>query len=424
MTAQSQTLQRSRLVRRSPIFYGWVVWFVATIGLSATAPGQSFSVSLFIDHYIADFGLDRTSVSALYGLGTFLAALGLTWIGKRIDRHGNRLMGIAIALGFGLVLLASSLVIGPFTIFISFVAIRGLGQGSLGLVSTTAIAQWFRKRRGRVLALSMMVFAVFQRFYLPWMQSFIEDNGWRAAWVLSGVMMLVLVLPLLGVFVRDRPEDFGLEPDGGTPTTESEAERALEENWRLNEALRTPVLWAYTLGRVLAGAWGTALVFHQISLFDNLGYSPGVAATTYGQIALMTAGFILIAGWLVDRLRPGYVVMIQMLGLISASGLAMVMTESWMLFVYAAAFGVFMGMGSVFDGTVWVNLFGRQHQGAIRGFVATAGVMGTSVGPIIFGLSYDYMGGYMPALWIGIGLSAIALVLALIVKKPTRRTRS
>lgn len=424
MTAQSQTLQRSRLVRRSPIFYGWVVWFVATIGLSATAPGQSFSVSLFIDHYIADFGLDRTSVSALYGLGTFLAALGLTWIGKRIDRHGNRLMGIAIALGFGLVLLASSLVIGPFTIFISFVAIRGLGQGSLGLVSTTAIAQWFRKRRGRVLALSMMVFAVFQRFYLPWMQSFIEDNGWRAAWVLSGVMMLVLVLPLLGVFVRDRPEDFGLEPDGGTPTTESEAERALEENWRLNEALRTPVLWAYTLGRVLAGAWGTALVFHQISLFDNLGYSPGVAATTYGQIALMTAGFILIAGWLVDRLRPGYVVMIQMLGLISASGLAMVMTESWMLFVYAAAFGVFMGMGSVFDGTVWVNLFGRQHQGAIRGFVATAGVMGTSVGPIIFGLSYDYMGGYIPALWIGIGLSAIALVLALIVKKPTRRTRS
>jgi len=234
MTVQPHTLQQSKLVQRSPIFYGWVVWFVATIGLSATAPGQSFSVSLFIDHYITDFGLDRTSVSALYGLGTFLAALSLTWVGRRIDRHGNRLMSVFIA--------------------------------------------------------------------------------------------------------------------------------------------------------------------------------------------LVTAGFILVAGWLVDRLRPGLVVMIQMLGLIAACVLAMIMTSPALLFVYTAAYGVFMGLGSVFDGTVWVNLFGRQHQGAIRGFVATTGVMGTSIGPIIFGLSYDYLDSYAPALWLGVSLSVIALVLALIVKAPVRRT--
>ena len=421
MTAQSQTIQQSKMVQHSPIFYGWVVWFAATIGLSATAPGQSFSVSLFIDHYIAEFGLDRTGVSALYGLGTFLAALGLTWVGKRIDRHGNRLMSIVIALSFGLVLLACSLIMGPFTIFISFIAIRGLGQGSLGLVSTTAIAQWFRKRRGRVLALSMMAFAVFQRFYLPWMQSFIEDHGWRAAWLLAGGVTLVFVLPLLGLLFRDRPEDFGLNPEGVDKSKTPEAMGVLEDNWRLSEALRTPILWAFMVGRVLGGAWGTALVFHQISLFEKLGHSPGVAATTYGQIALTTAGFILISGWLVDRLRPGVAVMIQMLGLATASGLAMVMTDPGLLFLYTLAFAVMMGMGSVFDGTVWVNLFGRQHQGAIRGFVATAGVMGTSIGPIIFGMSYDYLGSYNPALWLGIGLSLVALVLALIVKKPVHR---
>ncbi len=422
MTVQPHTLQQSKLVQRSPIFYGWVIWFVATIGVSATAPGQSFSVSLFIDHYIADFGLDRTSVSALYGLGTFLAALSLTWVGRRIDRHGNRLMSVFIALAFGLALMASSLVMGPFTIFISFIAIRGLGQGSLGLVSTTAVAQWFRMRRGRVLALSMMAFAVFQRFYLPWMQSFIEDHGWRAAWLLAGGVMLVFVLPLMGLLFRDRPEDFGLNPDGEDDSNTPEAQGVLEDNWRLSEALRTPILWAFIMGRVLAGAWGTALVFHQISLFDTLGHSPGVAATTYGQAALMTAGFILVAGWLVDRLRPGLVVMIQMLGLIAACVLAMIMTSPALLFVYTAAYGVFMGLGSVFDGTVWVNLFGRQHQGAIRGFVATTGVMGTSIGPIIFGLSYDYLDSYTPALWLGVSLSMIALVLALIVKAPVRRT--
>lgn len=420
MTSQTQTLRQSKIVQRSPIFYGWVVWFVATIGLSATSPGQSFSVSLFIDYYIADFGLDRTSVSALYGLGTFIASLSLTWVGKRIDRHGNRFMSIVIALLFGLVLLACSLVTGPITILISFIAIRGLGQGSLGLVSTTAVAQWFQKRRGWVMGLSLVVFAVFQRFYLPWMQGFIADRGWQAAWLLTGATLLIVVLPMMGIFLRDRPEDFGLEPDGKAPTLTSGTTKVIEENWQLREALRTPIFWAFTLARMLAGAWGTALIFHQISLFGELGHPAEVAVAAYGQAALMTAGFTLFSGWLVDQVRPGYLIVIQMLGLMAATGLALIMRESWLLFAYTAAYGVFMGVGSVFDGTVWVNLFGRQHQGAIRGFVATAGVMGTSIGPFIFGLSYDYFGSYNASLWLGIVLAMFASILALIVKKPDR----
>lgn len=420
MSFPTHALKQSKIVQNSPIFYGWIVWLVATIGLSATSPGQSFSVSLFIDHYITDFGLDRTSISALYGLGTFIASLSLTWIGRRIDRHGNRLMSAIIALLFGLVLMACSLVTGPFTILISFIAIRGLGQGSLGLVSTTAIAQWFQRRRGWVMGLSLVVFAVFQRFYLPWMQGFIAEHGWRAAWILAGAGILIFVLPLLAIFLRDRPEDFGLEPDGKSASVIPGAPKIIEENWSLGEAMHTPIFWVFALSRMLSGAWGTALVFHQISIFDGLGHNAEVAAATYGQAALMTAGFTLFSGWLVDRLRPGYLIGIQMSGLMAATGLALIMSETWLLFVYTAAYGVFMGVGAVFDGTVWVNLFGRQHQGAIRGFVATASVMGTAVGPFVFGLSYDYLGSYEPSLWLGIVLAVISLTAALIVRKPVR----
>lgn len=289
------------------------------------------------------------------------------------------------------------------------------------MVNSTAIAQWFQKRRGWVMGLSLVVFAIFQRFYLPWMQDYIVAHGWRAAWVLCGIVILVMVLPLLGLFLRNRPEDFGLLPDGKAAVLAVGTERGGEENWRLGEAMRTPIFWVFTLARMMAGSWGTALVFHQISLFEGLGYTAETAAATYGQIALMTAGFTLLSGWLVDRLRPGHLIAIQMLSLISATGLALVMRESGLLFLYTVSFGVFMGVGSVFDGTVWVNLFGRRHQGAIRGFVATAGVMGTAIGPFVFGLSYDYLGSYDVALWSGVALSAAALVGALLVKKPALR---
>jgi len=77
------------------------------------------------------------------------------------------------------------------------------------------------------------------------------------------------------------------------------------------------------------------------------------------------------------QLRPAQVVLLVR-GVLKGESAAILareleMSESWLLFLYTAAYGVFMG--SVFDGTVWVNLFGRQHQGSIRGFVATAGVM-------------------------------------------------
>lgn len=418
----TQSIRQSRLVQRSPIFYGWVVWFVATVGLIATSPGQSFSVSLFIDHYILDFGINRTEVSALYGIGTFTAAMSLTWVGKRIDLRGNRFMSIVIAGLFGLALIACSLVMNPLTMLISFIAIRGLGQGSMGLVSTTSIAQWFQQRRGRVIGLSMVAFAIFQRFYLPILQDIINTHGWQTAWIILGLTMLVVVLPLLGIFLRDRPEDFGLLPDGKViDADDNDEEVIIEDNWSLSEVIRTPIFWVFLTGRFLGGAFGTALIFHQISLFENLGHTAETATATYGQIVLISAGFTLFSGWLLDRLKPGYVISAQMLGLIIACGLAIIMTNEWMILAYSVGFGFFMGMGSVFDGTVWVNLFGRLHQGAIRGFVATVLVIGTSVGPSILAVSYDTVGNYAPSLLLAMLMCGLIMVLALLVKPPQRR---
>ena len=184
--AQTQSLQKTLV--RSTLSR---VLRVGRVGNSYTRSVRNiarteFSVSLFIDHYIADFGLSRTTVSGLYGLGTFLAALSLTWIGHQIDRRGNRLAGTIIAGLFALALLACSLITGPVTILISFIAIRGLGQGSLGLTSSTAIAEWFNARRGFVMGISLVCFALFQRLYLPWLQSYIDAHGWRQTWLLLG----------------------------------------------------------------------------------------------------------------------------------------------------------------------------------------------------------------------------------------------
>lgn len=442
----TQVLKHSRVVERSPIFYGWVIWGVAMLGLIATSPGQSFSVSLFNDHFIEDFNMSRTTVSGLYGLGTFIASLSLTWVGRKIDQYGSRKVGIMIVTVFAMVLMSLSVLItGPITLFMAFFAIRFLGQGSLGLVSNVSIQRWWRLRRGWVAGLSLVGFALFQRAYLPIVQSVINDLGWRGAWVVLGVAVGVTLIPLWWFFMRDTPEEFGLIPDGHITDAEAEKDALVpEDNWTLPEAMHTVIFWVFIVGRMMPSAFGTGLIFHQVSIFAGLGHSEATLASIYGTSAIIIAATTLITGAIIHRLRGGLVMATQLGLLIISLGLAMIMTEELLLYAYALAFGMMMGMGGTFDGTVWADMYGRQHLGAIRGFTTTAMVAGSAIGPILFGLAYDLfspyqsillgksvginltafnyarLSNYDAVLWFGIIIIAIPMILSLFMTAPKR----
>ncbi len=400
-------------------YYGWVVWAVATLGILATAPAQAFTISLFIDRFIAEFDLDRTTVSSLFSAGTLTAAFTLTWIGGRIDRYGNRRVGLVVGALYALTLAAFSLVTGPLTLLLGFVALRTFGQGAMFLTHNTVVAQWFQRRRGRVLSVSMLLFALFQSFYIPRLSALLEASAdWRGLWLLFGAGMGLLIVPLIWLLTRDRPEDYGLHPDNLTDAEDAEQSAAEAPSWTLRQAMGTAIFWVFLMGRIVSPGWGSGLIFHQVSLFESLGHSAQTAADVYGMVAFLTAWIALLTGVLVDRFPPGHVMSVQLVGLIAALLLATFMTQHWALLLYAGAFGVLMGSAGVFDSAVWANLFGRGHQGSIRGFVSTALVASTAAGPVMFGLSFDLTGSYTPILLIGAVVAVLPMLLAPLVPLP------
>ena len=410
-----------------PVYYGWVVWFVALVGTVASSPGQSYSVSLFMDYFIADFGLDRTTVSSLYGLGTFIASLGLTWLGRKLDLAGNRRTGVAIAFLFSLVLCLCAIISGPLMLLFAFIGIRGLGQGALTLVSSTAVANWFRSRRGRVMAYLALAYALFQGLYVNGLRALLETMDWRQAFIVLGIGVCAFVVPLFGLLMRNSPEEYGMLPDNESALRAAKAQAhasaadVKEENWTLKEAMRAPVLWLYMFARMLPSAWGTGLILHQVSIFAQLDHSAQVATETFALLSIFAAASALLAGYLIDRFPPSIVVVLAMLGLAGACLLAMIMRDTWLLILYAMASGLGLGIGYVFDGAVWTNMFGRRFQGEIRGFVFTAGIIGSAIGPALFGLSFDYAGGYQPALALGALLALVVMILTLVTPQPKRQ---
>jgi len=413
------------LVDRAPFFYGWVIWIAATVGIIASAPAQAFSYSLFIDHYITDFAIDRQTVSGLFGLGTFIAALSLTWIGKQIDRRGSRIVGFAVGVLFTIALTTSALVTGPFTLLLSFIAMRTLGHGAMVLVGTTAIGKWWRIKRGWVIGLALVASALFQTEYLHTLQYLMDTVGWRWTWVILSGMVAIAFLPIWWGLMRDRPEQFGLLPDA-TPTASREAMMTTaelfpvmaEDNWTLQEARRLPIFWIFVFGRFFSSAWGSGLVLHQVSVFAAQGHDSTIVASAYGLLAIVNAGVTLFVGRTIHKFRLSWMMSFQIMMMILTIALAMTMNQMWMVYAYAVVFGIVFALGGILDNNIWAEMFGREHLGAIRGFTATFLIFGTSSGPWVFGWIYDMFNGYDFILLAGIVLGMIPMMLGLFINKP------
>lgn len=407
------------IVARFPVFYGWVVLVAAALGLSLPFFGHNTTIGLFVDDFIVEFGMDRTTLSGLFGLGGFVAALGLPWVGRLTDRYGGRLIGAVAGALFAVSLIALSTATSPLALLAMFVIMRGVGLGPLWIANSTVLAQWFRSRRGRVFSITVVVTWLFQAFYVPFVQELLATMSWRQIWQLLGLLVGVVAVPLVWLLMRDRPESYGLLPDGRVSDERTPAGEA-EESWTLPEARRTAIFRIFVLGRMLTPAAGSALILHQVSIFNQLGYNAMVAAQTFGLLSFVAAGMSIFSGILVDRLRPNHLMVIQLCTSVTVLVLSATMSSPVLLLLYALAFGTNITLGSVFDNSVWANLFGREHLGEIRGFVAILMSAGVAVGPVMFGWCFDTFGSYQPMVLLFVALILVQVVLAWLAPMPRR----
>ncbi|ASC71187.1 putative transporter protein [Halomicronema hongdechloris C2206] len=272
--------------QRLPIFYGWVILVVTTIGILMSIPGQTAGVSVFTDPLLAATGLSRLSLSNAYLIGTLTSGFLLPFGGVVIDRFGARLVVIASSLWLALTLvylsvsdrlaqwlstlfaLESSLPIAFGLLCLGFVSLRFSGQGMLTLVSRTTLGKWFDRRRGMASGTSG-IFVSFGFSAAPLLLSFFIDGlGWRGAWLALAALVGLGMGSLGWLCYRDNPEECGLvmgcrgsPPDvltpsaAATPANTGDTKPAAQPDQRYfgpprdftrSDALKTLAFWAVT----------------------------------------------------------------------------------------------------------------------------------------------------------------------------------
>lgn len=412
-----QSVRRSRAIAASPVFYGWVVLLAGTLGTIMTTPGQTVGVSAFLDSIIRDLEMTRSQVSLMYSLGTLGGSLAMASVGRWVDRRGPRRAVAIIAFLFSLACLGMSRVHNAWTLLLGFTAIRGIGQGALGLVSIHVINLWFVRRRGLAVGLQGVGMAAASAGFPIAIQGLIATHGWRTTYALLGLLVAVTILPIGAAFYRERPEVFGLEPDG--PGTSQRRERAAaEQEWTLAEARTSSIFWLLLLGSVLPAALLTGLTFHHFSIMAHNGLSRGEAATVFVPIAGVAAASNLLSGMLLDRFQPRLLLCACLLLLAASLLTATHVTSPQTAWVYGIVLGLMQGMQGAVGGAAWAYYFGRANHGAIRGFAFTVMVGGSALGPLPFAWGIERFGSYAPVLTAAALLPALVGLWGLWVRSP------
>jgi MFS family permease len=314
--------------------------------------------------------------------------------------------------------------------FYGAIAVCAVGMTLCGYFPVNvAVIHWFERYRAR--ALSAVGLGVgFGGVLVPVVAGFMQSFGWRMTAVASGVLVLLVGLPLTRAF-KGRPQDLGEHVDGIAPTVEHapaaaisppghpeptpdrrgvdapalSAQEQARRGFTLHEAMRTRAFWLLALGHGAALLVVGAVNVHAIThMKEGLGYSVSEASLVIMLMTVAQIAGVLLGIWIGDRFVKRHVAACAMVGhflgllmLTYANGFAM-------LVAFAVLHGAAWGVRGPFMQAIRADYFGRRAIGMILGVSAVVVAIGQVAGPLVAGVFADLLGDYQ------VGFTVLALV--------------
>ena len=344
--------------------------------------GQTFFLGIFNPFIREDLNLSHSEFGGIYSAATLVSSLTIIWLGKKIDdfKLRNFAIFVCISLFFAAVFMSqlSSLVHLLLAIFF----LRLFGQGLMSHTSSTAMARYFDKNRGKALGVAWLGLS-FGEGILPGLVIFLLNYlVWKKIWITIAVFLIVFVLPLI-VFLLKNFEDNSVEQEQSKKSENI-------KNWTRQEVLKD-LRFYFLLPAVLCPAFLiTGIFINQIYLFENLNWGINFIAPSFTAYAIFSVISLQLSGFLIDKfsalkILPFYLIP-MILGLLFS-----------LLFKFALSPVVFFILMAITNGTsnvlltsTWSEMYGTKHLGAIRSITVSLMVFSTSLSPFLFGYLIDF----------------------------------
>jgi len=412
---------------RRRIFFGWymVAASIATNTIFSAAYFQGFGV--LIIPIERTFGWDRWVISAAMSLRQLESGIVSPAVGFLLDRFSARKLIFWSAVISGVGFIGLGFTTGIITFFLFFVVISlGASGVSHAVTWPVIISRWFRRKRG--LAMGLAVTGPIFGSPIVILNAQIEEAyGWRVVLIGYGILILVGVT-LLSMLVRDRPEPYGLCPDGDPPEEDASTERPTGPSPRwpdtgltLHAVLRTREFWLFTSYLSGTFAVNSAFQVHMIPYFQqDIGLTAAWAAVVMSMVFIISGIGRVGGGYLLDKMDYRLVLAVVS-ALMGFSLLYLQVVDVHTVSAtlpFALMFGVSFGCLVPMRGAVGSIMFGTRAIGGVLGLLQGAPIAAGVIGPLVMGIIFDLNGNYSVAIWGLIVISALMVPLSLAMATP------
>jgi len=356
--------------------------------------GVMEAYAVFILPLSAEFGWDRTSLSAVYSVGYMTIGWSGPLVGLLFDRFGPAavyFLGLSLA---ALAILGAAMATELWQFYLTLGLAYGFAAACLGTVSMASLmARWFRERLNTVLAFGYAAGGLGILVLAPLAQQLIDRFGWRHAYLTIAVIFVAL-MPLVLVLHRLKAGDG--QPAYRRAGTEGAAAGAA--GLTVKEAFGSGAFWGLILTFTMTGVGMYAALLQVPSFLVETGYSPQFAAQAYGMIGLLGPLGMVGFGWLGDRIGRRNAVLLSyaftVLGMAAllalTRGPSLVLVATFVLF-----FGGTFGSRGPAISAIAAHVFRGASLGRIYGFITIGMGLGGALGAWFGGFWHDQTGGYV-----------------------------
>ncbi len=398
----------------SRVFFGWwvVMSFVVMTFLSV---GLRFTVGPFLKPIVADLGLDRASFSLVIAAGHFLYGAFTPFVGRLVDRVGARPVLLLGTLILGGSLAATGFVTRLWHLWAVYGVLMALGLAATGqVVAAAVISRWCSRRRATALSTLGIGSMSGMSLLVPLAMWLILTVGWRSAYVIFGLGVIAIMLPLCLWIIRESPEAMGMTVDGVPMEPRVAGSAAVVERTDMTQAVQTWSFWQIAAGLFGCGFSMSLLSAHGVPMLTDHGYHPMTASWALGVLGGSSVAFAMVLGAVADRFgrRPVLAWLYGTRALIFA-GFFLIRDQPAALLLVAVAGGASMAGSIAMSSAITADIFGRFSMGSVFGSMFLSHQTGAALGSWLAGFMFEATGGYGAAFAVSISLLVIASLVSL-----------
>ena len=210
--------------------------------------------------------------------------------------------------------------------------------------------------------------------------------------------------------------------DGGTePKAHDNPDMYIEREFTRDEAVRDYSFWIFNAAFWFWAMFGTAFTFHATSIGAEYDFSRERILNLFVPIAAISVTTNLLFGIINARLRLKFLLVVMNLGCITAALGLLWLDQPGGVAAYVLGTGIASGGFVSLSGIVFPRFYGREHLGAISGVNMSVMVIGSGIGPLLFGGCHHFSNSYQLILIFCAIIPAVLALLSLWADNPQNK---